>query len=242
MSLKQLKKLEILHENEDFIAINKPAGILSIADRFHPEIINVHTYLNRSDDDFYTVHRLDRDTSGVLLFAKSKEAHRALSLIFEHREIQKYYLALVDGVPSDPQSIIDAAIIEHPHKKGQYTIHRKGKPSQTSYNVEQTWQRYSLLKLQLHTGRTHQIRVHLDHIGHRLLVDKLYGQREAFYLSEIKGRKYNRSRDEDERPLLHRQPLHAAELIFTWKDQEIKISAPLPKDMRATINQIDKWV
>jgi 23S rRNA-/tRNA-specific pseudouridylate synthase len=101
---------------------------------------------------------------------------------------------------------------------------------------------FSLLGVQIFTGRTHQIRVHLAYAGYPLMVDPLYGKREAFLLSEIKGRRYNLGKEQEERPLLSRVPLHASRLAFNHPEtgKRMEFEAPMPKDMRATLNQLRK--
>lgn len=240
--MKALKKLEIIHEDEHIVVINKPAGILSVPDRFDVTIPNIQAHLAHIYGKIYVVHRIDKDTSGVLLFAKTEAAHKHYSLAFQEREVEKYYLAIINGHLTPTEGLIDHPIAESLTQRGKYVIHRAGKESRTSYFVQSTWGQYSLVEVQIHTGRTHQIRVHLNHIGHPLLVDHLYGNRTEFFLSEIKGRKYNKSRHEEERPLLHRQPLHASRLVVpSMEDTRQTFEADLPKDMRAVINQMEKW-
>lgn len=233
---------EIVFEDEHFLAVNKQAGILTIPDRFRHDIPNLYAMLSRDREELYTVHRLDKFTSGGLLFAKSKEVHKLLSELFMERIPEKYYLAIVDGVPREAQGEIDQPLTESMVTRGKMLIHPRGKQSKTSYEIIQSYVKFSLLKIRIHTGRLHQIRVHLAHIGHPLMVDPLYGSRDAFYLSEIKGRKFNMKKGQEERPLLTRQPLHSHRLILPHpiSGETLNLEFEPPKDIKATIKQFEK--
>jgi RluA family pseudouridine synthase len=238
------KDFEILYEDEWMVAVNKPSGVLSIPDRFNPKFPNLVSKLKTLHEDIIPVHRLDKFTSGINLFAKDPETHRALSMSFESREIEKYYVAIVDGVPSPESGRIDAPLSESMVTRGKMLVHQRGKESITEYKVLKSFRNYSLIYLRLHTGRMHQIRVHMQYLGNPLVVDKLYGNREAFFLSEIKHKKFNIGKFEEERPLLTRQPLHAEKLVFKHPhtDETIEIKSPMPKDMNALITQMEKWL
>lgn len=237
-------KLDILHEDETLLAINKPAKLLVIPDRWNRDKPNLISIIQARypDEKIYVVHRLDEDTSGVILFAKTAEAHRFLSQQLENRRVMKTYLAMVQG-EVDHDGIIDLAIDVNPGRKGKMLIRRRGKESVTEYQVLERYRGFTWLKIVPKTGRTHQIRVHLEAIGHPLLVDPIYGGRQAVYLSELKP-SYKYKPNEERRPLIDRLTLHAAEIHFTHpvSNQEIKISAELPKDMRAMLNAFRKYV
>lgn len=233
----------ILFENEDFVAVNKPAGLLSIPDRYNPALPSLSKMLERQYGKAYIVHRLDKDTSGVIVMAKNEGTHRFLSQKFQKREVDKIYLALVAGRIWEKEGRIDTPIAAQSGKGGRMKTAKKGMDALTTYEVVQPFGIYTLLKLQLFTGRTHQIRVHLKSIGHPVAMDALYGSGEPFYLSAIK-RKYRKGkREEQERPLMSRQALHASELRFTdEKGQKHAFVAPLPKDFKAMLNQLEKHV
>ena len=206
-------KPEVIFENDSFIAINKPAGLLSIPDREQTQI-SLKDILLKKYDAIFTVHRLDKDTSGIILFAKNEAAHKYFSQLFEERKIEKYYQGLVHGIPTQKKGTIDAPIAEHGVQKGFYIVHQRGKDSVTDYEVIQENKSFSLLQFQLHTGRTHQIRVHCKNIGHPLACDELYGNGKPVLLSTIK-KKYKLSQhDEQERPMLNRLALHSYRLKF----------------------------
>ncbi len=231
----------IIAETDDAVVLNKPSGVLSIPDREGKEP-SLKTILREKYGEIFVVHRIDRDTSGLILFAKNEEAHRHFSLQFEKRETRKIYLGLVLGQPPSPSGTIEAPIAEHPIKRGTMTIHRTGKEAITDYEVLEELGPYTWMKFQIHTGRTHQIRVHMKDLGHPLAVDPVYGDGKPVLLSTIK-KKFNLSRkEEEERPLLNRLALHASELsLLELSGNNWTVSAPLPKDLRATLAQLAKW-
>ena len=236
-------KLEVLYEDNDLIIINKPSGLLVIPDRFDPSLPCLKQLLEeRLQQQMYIVHRLDRDTSGVICLAKNEASHKYLSKLFQEHEVGKFYAGLVMGRVVPESGSIETPIAEHPAVKGKMIAARKGKPSLTDYRVVEQWPLYSLVQFQIHTGRTHQIRVHMQSIGHPIVCDELYGDGKPFLLSSIK-RKYKLSdKEETERPLLGRLALHAYRLIFYKEDgTEVVAEAPLPKDMAACVNQLNKW-
>lgn len=231
---------DIIFENDSFVAINKPAGLLSIPDREQTQT-SLKDILIAKYGSIFTVHRLDKETSGIILFAKNETAHKYYSRLFEERKTEKYYIGLVLGSPAAKKGTIDAPISEHSLQKGQMIVHRNGKPSVTDYEVIEEHRSFSLLQFQLHTGRTHQIRVHCKNIGHPLACDELYGDGKPILLSSIK-RKYKLSKhDEEERPMLNRLALHAYRLKFTDLDgKDFDLIAKLPKDIRALLQQLKK--
>jgi len=239
----QKKYYELIYEDEDLVVVNKALKVLSIPDRYRPNLPNIYDLLKVKYGEIYVVHRLDKDTSGVICFARTAESHKLLNQQFQARETTKQYLALVKGLPFPEKGIVDAAIAAHPYKQGLMSIYAKGKPSITNYEVIEAFKQYSLVACSILTGRTHQIRVHLQYIGHPLAVDESYGGAKALYLSEIKRRKFNLSKGTDERPMLERVPLHAHVLILTHPKthKKIEFKAEMPKDMRAIINQLRKW-
>jgi len=231
---------EIIFENDSFIAVNKPAGLLSIPDREQTQT-SLKDILLEKYGAIFTVHRLDKDTSGIIIFAKTEDAHKYFSRLFEERKIEKYYLGLVHGNPATKKGTMDAPIAEHGVQKGFYIVHQRGKPSVTDYEVIEENKTFSLVQFQLHTGRTHQIRVHCKNMGHPLACDELYGDGKPVLLSSIK-KKYKMSKhDEEERPMLNRLALHSYRLKFTDTDGKIiDLKAELPKDIRALLQQLKK--
>ena len=230
----------IIFENDDFVAINKPAGLLTIPDREQTEK-SLKEFLIDKYGKIFTVHRLDKDTSGLVIFAKTEEAHKFFSRLFEERKIEKFYLGIVLGKPEETTGLIDAPISEHPLHKGLMNVHRNGKPSQTSYEVLDANKHYSLVSFQLHTGRTHQIRVHAKNIGHPLAGDPLYGDGKPVLLSSIKKKFKLSKHDEVERPIINRLALHSYKLIFdNMQGERTELVAEMPKEFRALMQQLKK--
>jgi len=235
----QLKD-QIITETENWVAINKPSGLLSIPDREGKQI-SLKILLKEKYGNIFTVHRIDRDTSGLIVFAKNEETHKHLSRQFEERQTVKIYQGLVIGSIAEKQGSINTPITEHPALNGTMITHRKGKESLTDYEVLEGFGIYSLVQFQIHTGRTHQIRVHMKEIGHPVVCDPLYGDGKPVLISAIK-KKYNLSKNElEEKPILGRLALHAFRLSFTDTDgKKTELEAPLHKDMRATLQQLEK--
>lgn len=236
------KSLEIIYEDDHFLAVNKPAGLLTIPDRFRKDIPNLFAMLAETREHLYTVHRLDKHTSGGLLFAKDKLTHKLLSDAFMDRIPEKYYIAIVDGVFRSETGIVDEPLSESMATRGKMLVHQRGKESKTSYEVLETFGNFSFVKLRIFSGRMHQIRVHMSHIGHPLIVDSLYGKREEFFLSEIKRKKFNLKKGEPERPLIGRQPLHSYQLIIPHPHtgERLALEFPIPKDVNAVLKQFRK--
>lgn len=228
----------IIKETEDFIAVNKPSGMLTIPDR--EGNIALKNFLQQAYGEIYTVHRLDRNTSGIVVFARNEATHKQLSELFEGREIEKYYQGLVLGKVQSPSGTIDEGIMEHPVKKGMMVINKKGKASVTDYQVLEHFRSYTWMQFQIHTGRTHQIRVHMKHLGHPIVCDELYGDNKPVYLSSLKKNFHLSKNEEAERPMLSRLALHSWKLKFLLNGQEYSLEAELPKDIRALLQQLRK--
>lgn len=237
--MKAFRKL-IIFENDDIVAINKPSGLLTIPDRTQSERSLKNLLIERYGSIF-TIHRIDKDTSGLVIFAKNEAAHKYYSSLFEERKIEKYYVGIVKGQPQSTEGLIDAPIAEHPVQKGLMTVHRNGKPSQTGYRVLEPNRFYSLVQFQLHTGRTHQIRVHAKHIGHPLACDPLYGDGKPVLLSSIKKKFKLSKHEEAEHPMIDRVALHSYKLSFSdQQGKKAELTAELPKEFSALMNQLKK--
>lgn len=235
--------IEIIFEDEFILAVNKPAGILSIPDRFKPELPNVKDLLEKKYPKIFTVHRLDKFTSGVMVFAKQAEAHKSLNELFQNRKVEKKYWALTEGIPNPIEGTINLSIGPNNSRPGKMKISKQGKSAITHYKVVREFENIALVEAKIDTGRTHQIRLHLKSLGTPLLVDKDYGNAEGWFLSSLKRRKFRKGKSEEERPLLSRLSLHARslKLIHPMLKEEMKFEAGLPKDLRATLKQLEKW-
>ncbi len=240
------EQLQILYECPDYVAVLKPAGLATIPGR--AEVDSVLERLGRqldlpctgsADPRLRIVHRLDKDTSGVLLMAKHKAAQRHASEQFQNNLIQKEYLALVHGRPPADSGHIDEPLAVHPTVKTRICVTKHGRPAITDWIIEQQFRVGTLLRVFPKTGKTHQIRVHLAHVGLPLWIDPIYGSKGAIFLSKLK-RDYRPSAHV-ERPLIDRLTLHAHRLTFKATDgTPLTIEAPLPKDYRSAVNQLAK--
>jgi len=244
--------LDVLWEDADFVAVNKPAGLPSIPGR--GETDSVLERLSRqldlpaagsADPRLRVVHRLDKDTSGVMLLAKGLEAQRHASHQFQNNLVEKEYLALVAGRPQDAHGQIDAALAPHPTAPQRMAVVKHaGRPARTLWKVEDSFRHHTLLRVFPRTGKTHQIRVHLKDIGLPLAIDPLYhasppGAPVGIFLSSFK-KGYRASGPE--RPLIARLTLHAERLRFLDRaGHVIALEAPIPKDFRATLNMLRKY-
>lgn len=241
--------LDILYEDDDVVVVNKPpdmvvhparghwAGTLAGALQFrYGQSLSVAGGLNRPG----IVHRLDRDTSGAILVARNDLAHSKLAKQFAARTIEKEYFALVTNCPPCDRDIIDCPIGFHPHVREKMAIRHEGgetRPAQTFYETLERFNGFAAVSAQPKTGRTHQIRVHLHHIGCPVLCDRQYGGRGEITRGEI------RRDPSDTTVLLDRQALHARRLRFLHPttDAPLEVIAPLPADITAVLEELRKY-
>ena len=172
--------LPILYEDSNCIVINKPAGVLTHALGVHGNEASVASFLRNKVTDLDgdragIVHRLDRATSGVIIGAKNQQALSSLQKQFALRKVKKTYVAVVEGMPSPDEAIIDMPIERNPKAPATFRVGANGKPSTTHYKILLPGHKFSLIELKPETGRTHQLRVHLTKIGHPIVGDPLYG-------------------------------------------------------------------
>lgn len=242
MELKN-NKFELIHQDENYIFVNKSSGTLSIPDRYNTNLPNLKTILDDIFGEVYVVHRLDKDTSGIIMFAKNPEAHKFMNELFENQKIERIYHVISKGAFPFEEIDIDIPLLPNASDKNKVIPSARGKYSLTKIQLLQKFRFISLLRCELMTGRQHQIRVHLAAIGHPLLVDPLYSDNSEFYLSQIK-KNYNTSKNEDnEKPLINRLSMHAYSLKFEdiFTNKEIYITVPYPKDFEIVLKQLKKF-
>lgn len=216
MTNKTINEIEIIYEDQNLIVVNKPEGLASIHDS-NGKVIDLQTLLqDKLKIKIYVLHRLDKDVSGIILYAKNPKTHKFLNQQFENRIVKKTYLALVHGLIKEKSGLIDKPIKEF--GSGRMGVAEKGKESKTFYKVIESYQNYSLVELSPTTGRKHQLRVHLYSIGHPIVGDKLYGEKEI-------QKNY------------HRLMLHAKSITFNLTDtKKLYLEANLPKSFSSFIN------
>jgi 23S rRNA pseudouridine1911/1915/1917 synthase len=249
-----LSRTELILDDSQMLAVQKSAGLAAIPGRGEDD--SVLEQLARLlglpcsgqvDPRIRVVHRLDKDTSGVMLFAKTVEAQRFLSHQFQNNTIAKEYLALVAGHPTEPSGEIDAPLDTHPANPLRMAVLKHGRPALTLWQLEEKLGPFALLRAFPKTGKTHQIRVHLAHIGLPLAIDPLYNHRNTegnIRLSQIKAG-YRAKAGQDEPALISRLTLHAHRVTFVHPanptGEPVTLEAELPKDFERTLKQLRKW-
>jgi RluA family pseudouridine synthase len=239
----------VIFEDESLIAFDKPSGLLIAPDRWDKSRVNLMDLVHaKMGHDVANVHRIDSDTSGLVLYAKTKPALDFLSGQFQSKTVAKVYEALTAGLPAQDEFTVDLVLKEDEAKPGRMCVVKKhGKASVTEFTVRDRFPqpagRPSLAHVECRpqTGRTHQIRVHLAATGTPILNDPYYGNDTRLLLSDLK-RGY-KGRD-DERPLIARLALHAASLTFTHplSREKMTIAAPRPKDFEIALKYLGKYV
>ncbi len=216
-------KLEIIYQNSELLIVNKPHGIVVHPSKGHSNDTVINALLgmdikfeaNLGQTKPFLVHRLDKDTSGLLLVAKNEKMYSYLTEIQKKRKIKKHYLAVINGVPDKKYATIDASISRNKSHRKKMSVNSKGRKSLTTYKVIKSNDNMSLIELELHTGRTHQIRVHMQALGHPIIGDTLYGKKSK---------------------LIDRQLLHAYKLEFKDNNNNvISVQNEPEKDMKEFI-------
>lgn len=235
--------LEILYEDENIVCINKPEDVLTIPDRYDDKIFNLYEHLKEIYGNIYTVHRLDKGTSGAIVFAKDDISHRNLNAQFQENEVKKIYHFIVEGIIPKNEIDIDIPISPSPFKKGESIPSARGKHSLTKLRVLKRYRNATFCECDLVTGRHHQLRVHVAAIGFPLLVDELYGNQEEFFVSTVKKKNFNLKKRTEERPIIKRITMHAHSLEFKHpvSNETVFIEAKYPKDFRAFLQVLDKY-
>jgi 23S rRNA pseudouridine1911/1915/1917 synthase len=246
--------IELLYEDEHLAVVNKPANMV-----VHPAkgnwsgtLVNALQFhfseLSMINGDYRPgiVHRLDRDTSGVILVAKEERTHRDLSLLFENRRMFKEYVALTAGVLDRDSDYIEAAIVRHPRDRVKMAVSddeddEDAKDACSFYEVIERFRGFTYCRIHPKTGRTHQIRVHLASVGCPVLADKAYSGRDRIRLSDLAPP--GTIDPENDPPLIDRQALHAHRIRFVHprRGDWIEFSAPLPPDFARTLAALKQY-
>jgi len=252
--MKTVPWFSVIHEDGEIIAVNKASGIAVCPDRWDESRERLDRLVAETlkvPAKIFTVHRIDRDTSGLVLFAKNEASHRRLSFAFEGRDIGKRYIAVVNGRPAWKETSCDLPLVPNGNKRHMTIVDKfRGKKSLTRFVLLGSAGNYSVLEALPETGRTHQIRVHAAALGFPVVCDPLYGRDGTVMLSSIK--KNWRGDPHEEKPLLARLGLHAAEISLpataisnetiatSEHNDNFTLKAPLPRDMGALVRQMEK--
>jgi 23S rRNA pseudouridine955/2504/2580 synthase len=225
----------ILFEDENLLVVNKPPFLSCLEDR--AELRNLLEMARGYNSEARLCHRIDKETSGIVLLAKNDESYKAVSLLFEKRKMHKIYHAITDGPHRFDDEVVDQAI--YVGSRGKVVIDRsKGKRSVTTFNTLDVFRNHSLLECVPLTGRMHQIRIHLSTKSAAITGDEAYGGKFPM-LSNYK-RKYSAGKNHEEYPIIQRFALHAYALKFEWEGKEVEFVAPYPKDFEVLLKLLDK--
>ena len=236
--MKQIRNFKewIVFENDNYLVVNKPPYIATLDDRSSP--ISVLKLAREYNGNIQVCHRLDKETSGVLLLAKTSEAYRHASTQFSERQVKKTYHAVANGVHDFSNKVIDLDLSIS--SSGIVKVKKGAKPSKTVVNTLEKFRHHTLAECLPETGRMHQIRVHMAAVNAPLVADTMYGGKDL-YLSQIK-KNYRPKNEEPERPIMARVALHAFALEFKDLNGEIiNVSGLYPKDFQTVLTQLRKF-
>lgn len=240
--MKQTKPYSVIYSDDDIVVLNKNSGILTASDRYDKAAPRLDVYAEPEFGSLMAVHRIDKDTSGIVIYARNAEAHRNLSIAFERRLIKKTYHALVHGRPAWTDYTSEQRLLPDGDAMHRTVVNRRlGKASVTDFHLIGTCGPFSWIEARPHTGRTHQIRAHLSDLGICIVCDPLYsGNQKPVRLSDIK--RSWRGDVYEEKPLLSRLALHAyqVELAHPRTGETVTFTAPYQRDMNALRKQLAK--
>lgn len=228
----------IIHEDENLIIINKPPFLASLDEREGGDI-NVLRLAKKYHPDIQVCHRLDKETSGLLVLAKNPEAYRLVSIEFEKRRVNKIYHAIIHGIHNFDELHVDLPILNQGNKN--VSIDRaRGKAAETYFRSLKYFRDFTLMECRPITGRMHQIRIHLATQRASIVGDTMYRGRPV-YLSEIKKRGFSLGKGQEEQPIMKRFALHAHNLEFTIDGRGYALEAPYPKDFATFLKLLEKY-
>ena len=240
--MKSTPDYSVIHSDDDIIVLNKKSGLCVAADRYDPDAPRLDLLAQKEFGELFAVHRIDKDTSGIVVYARSSAAHKKLCEQFAGREVHKVYHCLVRGRPLWQDLNISLALMPDGDARHRTVVSKThGKPSITDFHFIGSCGPFSWIEARPRTGRTHQIRAHLNANNLSIVCDPLYsGNQRGVYLSELKKR-YNGDTD-TERPLINRLALHAYKIQFAHplKGEPVEFTAPYPKDLDVTRKQLAK--
>jgi RluA family pseudouridine synthase len=214
--------MKLIYEDASLLVVNKPAGLSVLPDGWEKDSDYVVKRLEEQFGKVFIVHRLDKITSGVMVFARDAETHRALNIQFETHEAQKTYHAILEGTPKWEEKVVKYPLRANVgHKHRTVVDDKNGKPSETRFRVIKRFEEAALVEVKPMTGRTHQIRVHAYALGHPLVEDVLYGARDQYGLP---------------RPMLHAQTLS---FVHPATNERVKFSAPHPADFEEALERLN---
>ena len=236
--------LDIVYEDERCVVINKAQGMVvhpgagnrqgTLANALYFRKLQSEKLPNQNGGNLSVslrpgiVHRLDKETSGIIIAAYNDEAHAFLSQQFKERKVKKNYVAVVNGVPKDKEGRIETCIARDPKDRKRFTVSSQGKAALTFYKVLKSWDNYSLVLLRPRTGRTHQLRVHMRHIGHPILADTVYGYNDKHFFN---------AHFPDMGLMLHSKSLT---ITLPGETEERTFSSPMPERFLAVIEKLDR--
>jgi len=215
--------LNIIYQDKHIIILDKPAGISVLVEGWDESAPYLHQLLEKKFGRIWVVHRLDKVTSGVMVFARTAEAHQHLNMQFEKREIEKVYHAVVEDYPEWNEYTAQHSLYANVGRKHRTVVDKhRGKRSITAFKVIKRYQNHAKIEAKPKTGRTHQIRVHLSALGFPIVADILYGAEETNLIK---------------RPALH---AHSLRFIHPINQKELSFTAPYPKDFKHLLDQLDQ--
>jgi len=231
----------VLWQDKTLLVINKPAGLPSLPDGYDPDAPCLVGLLKQVFAPLWVVHRLDRNTSGVMIFARTSNAHRVMNSQFEQRQVSKIYHALIKGSPTWVQKTVELPLLPDGDRKHRTVVdHKKGKTASTNLTILEQLGVFTLILASPHTGRRHQIRAHLAAVGFPIVSDLLYGGHPGVRLSDFKTGYHKK--DSGETRILNRLGLHAHDIMIKHPatGEKIQFEAPYPNDLAMTLKQLRK--